>query len=381
MKRTRIVYVAGSLNLGGTERNILHLATHLDPKRFETEVWSTYEGEPLQKELRRIGVPCRSFKSGTSVGRSWPVRLLCHNLPFQHKLFRAFRSRPDAIVHAMGFPMTYYAVLLAGLAGCRRIVFAVQDWDVWKKSWQYRALDRICSRVATRIVADGEGARRLAESAQGMRADRMMTIYDGVNTDELAPVRNVADVRRELGLAPDRTTVGVIARLDTTKKGQDVFLDAVPAVHESAPDAQFVLVGDGPDRKRLEAQAGALPPDCRPRFAGFRADLAEVLNALDVLVIPSRWESVPKILLEAMWLKKPVVATQVGDIEEILDSTCGLLVPPDNPSALAEQIVRACADAERRERLGAAAHRRILDRGLTLDASIRKYEELYEGMA
>jgi len=277
--------------------------------------------------------------------------------------------------------MTYYAVLLAGLAGCRRIVFAVQDWDVWKKSWQYRALDRICSRVATRIVADGEGARRLAESAQGMRADRMMTIYDGVNTDELAPVRNVADVRRELGLAPDRTTVGVIARLDTTKKGQDVFLDAVPAVHESAPDAQFVLVGDGPDRKRLEAQAGALPPDCRPRFAGFRADLAEVLNALDVLVIPSRWESVPKILLEAMWLKKPVVATQVGDIEEILDSTCGLLVPPDNPSALAEQIVRACADAERRERLGAAAHRRILDRGLTLDASIRKYEELYEGMA
>ena len=381
MKRTRIVYVAGSLNLGGTERNILHLATHLDPKRFEAEVWSMYEGEPLQAELRSRGVTCRSFKSGTSVGRSWPVRALRHNLPFQRRLFQAFRDRPDAIIHAMGFPMTYYAVLLAGLAGCRRIVFAVQDWDVWKKSWRYRALDRMCSRVATRIVADGEGARRLAESAQGMRPDRMVTIYDGVNTDELVPTRDAADVRRELGLAPDRTTVGVIARLDTAKKGQDVFLDALPAVHESAPDAQFVLVGDGPDRERLESQAAKLPPECRPRFAGFRTDLAEVLNALDVLVIPSRWESVPKILLEAMWLKKPIVATRVGDIEEILDATCGLLVPPDNSSALANGIARACTDAERRERLGAAAHRRIVERGLTLDASVRKYEKLYEGMA
>jgi len=381
MKRTRIVYVAGSLNLGGTERNILHLATHLDPKRFRAEVWSEYEGEALQGELRRLGVPCRSFKSGPSVGRSWPARLVCHNLPFQRKLFRAFRDRPDAIIHAMGFPMTYYAVLLAGLAGCRRIVFAVQDWDVWKTSWRYRALDRLCSCVATKIVADGEGARRLAESAQGMRPDRMVMIYDGVNTEELTPKRSVADVRRELGLAPDRLTVGVIARLDTAKKGQDVFLDALPAANESTPDAQFVLVGDGPDREPLETRAAMLPPAGRPRFAGFRTDLAEVLNAVDVLVIPSRWESVPKILLEAMWLKKCVVATRVGDIEEILDGTCGLLVPPDNPSALADAIGRACADAERRTRLGAAAHRRILDRGLTLDASIEKYEELYEGMA
>ena len=235
--------------------------------------------------------------------------------------------------------------------------------------------------MATRIVADGEGARRLAESAQGMRPDRMVTIYDGVNTDELAPTRDAADVRRELGLAPDRTTAGVIARLDTAKKGQDVFLDAVPAVHESAPDAQFVLVGDGPDREQLEARAATLPPEWRPRFAGFRTDLAEVLNALDVLVIPSRWESVPKILLEAMWLKKPVVATRVGDIEEILDESCGLLLPPDNPSAMADAIARACADAERRACLGAAAHRRILDRGLTLDDSIKKYEGLYDGMA
>lgn len=381
MSRIRVLYLTGSLNLGGTERNILHLATSLDPDQFEVEVWSDYEGEPLQHELRRQGVSCRSFKGASSLGRPFLSRLLCHNLPYQWRLFRALRKTRDAIVHAMGFPMTYYAVLIAHAAGCRRIVFAVQDWDVWKTSRIYRRLDRLCSSRAGRIIADGEGARRLAISRQGMRSDRIVTIYDGVNTKEMSPVKPVAETRSELGLAPEKPTIGVIARLDLAKKGQDVFLEAIPAVAERVPDAQFVLVGDGPDRERIAELAGRLPEKNRPRLVGSRTDLADVTNALDVLVIPSRWESVPKILLEAMWLRRTVVATRVGDIEEVLDETCGILVPPDAPEAMAQAVARAASDPELRAALGGAAHQRILERGLTLDASVKRYETLYRSIA
>ena len=377
MKRRRIIFLTGSLRLGGTERNIVHLATHLDRRRFEVEVWSDYEGEPLQADLRRRNILCRALKGAPSLGQPLLTRLVAHNIPYQRRLLKMLRVERDAVIHAFGFPMAYYAVLLGRLAGCRRIIFAVQDWDVWKRSGIYGLLDRVCSRLAWRVVADGEGARRLAASHQGMDPRKLVTIYDGVNVEELRPQRPPEDTRKTLGLSPGRPTVGVIARLDLAKKGQDVFLKALPGISATVPEAQFLLVGDGPDREEIERLAEALPPGSRPVLAGSRTDLADVLAALDILVIPSRWESVPKILLEGMWMKKAVVATRVGDIPEILDETCGVLVEPDDPAGIACAVSRLLAGPLVREKPAGKAHARINERGLTLAASVRAYERLY----
>lgn len=377
MKRTRVVFLTGSLRMGGTERNILHLATHLDKTRFEVHVWSDYEGEPLQARLRAGGIPCRSLKHAPSLGRPLWARIFRHNLPYQWRLFQLLRSNRDAVIHAFGFPMAYYAVILGRLAGCRRILFAVQDWDVWKRSGVYAVLDRVCSRLAWRVVADGAGARRLAVRRQGMDAGRLITIYDGVNTAELKPRKNAAALRKELGLAAERPTVGVIARLDLAKKAQDVFLRALPRIARAHPEAQFLLVGDGPDREKVESLRAELPPAARPVMTGNRMDLADVLAMLEVLVIPSRWESVPKILLEAMWLGKAIVAAGVGDIREILDHTCGIVITPGRPGELADAVCGLLADPGRRAALGRAAHDRIVARALTLEASVKTYETLY----
>lgn len=381
MKCIPIYFFTGSLNLGGTERNILHLASRLDRNRFEVRVWSDYEGEPIQAELRARGVPCFSLKTGNSIGKPLVHRVLQHNLPYQKRLFQLLGKCRGGVVHAFGFPMAYYVTLLGRLAGCRRIIFSVQDWDVWKRSGIYSMLDRSCSRLAACVIADGEGAKRVATTRQGMALDKLITIYDGVNVAELAPTRDRTELRRELGLDPDRLTIGTIARLDLAKKGQDVLLDALAGLSGKIPKAQFLIVGDGPDRDEVQARVDSLPADVRPAMAGFRNDLGDVLAALDVLVISSRWESVPKILLEAMWLGKPVLATNVGDIPEILDDTCGMLVPPDTPEEMGRALMRLVREKDLRERLGKSAHARIAERRLTLDDSIRRYEELYERLA
>jgi glycosyltransferase involved in cell wall biosynthesis len=256
----------------------------------------------------------------------------------------------------------------------------VQDWDVWKRSGVYGLLDRVCSRLAARVTADGEGARRLAIQRQGMARDKLVTIYDGVNTAELESARSVADIRRELRLDPNRLTIGMIARLDLAKKAQDVFIAAARIVREKAPQMQFLIVGDGPDRAAVERMVSEFPTDARPVMAGYRTDLADMLRVMDVLVVPSRWESVPKILLEGMWLERPVVATRVGDIHEVLDDDCGTLVPSDAPEKLAEAILSIVQDSDLRARLGRAAHERIVQRRLTLADSIRAYERLYDGL-
>ncbi len=378
MKRIPILLLTGSLRIGGTERNILHLATRLDPQRFEVEVWSDYEGEPIQALLRARGIPCRALKGAPSIGQPFLKRLLCCNLPYQWRLFRLLRRRRDTVIHAFGFPMIYYAVILGYLAGCRKIIYAVQDWDVWKRGCVYRMLDRLCSRLARQVIADGDGARRLAVSRQGMAVNRTITIYDGVNVEEIAPRKALEETRRSLGLDREAVAIGVIARLDIAKKGQDVFVRALRRVATAAPGARFVLIGDGPDRERIEAMVRELPEGVRPVLAGSRADLGDAIAALDVLAIPSRWESVPKILIEAMWLERAIVATRVGDIAEVLDETCGTLVEPDDPIALADAMTCLAKDAVLRRRLGRAAHARIVERGLTLDASIRRYETVYE---
>jgi len=377
MKRRRVLFLTGSLGMGGTERNILHLASGLSRERFAVEVWSDYGGEALEEELRRRGVFCGSLKEGHSLGKPLLTRLLRHNLPYQWRLFRLLRANREGVVHAFGFPMAYYAVLLGRLAGCDRVIFAVQDWDVWKRGGVYRFLDRLCSRLAWRVVADGEGARRLAIARQGMSRRKVMTIYDGVDVEELRPTKRAGEVRRELGLGEDRPTVGMVARLDVAKKGQDVFLAAARLIAERHPEAQFVMVGDGPDRAEVERLAAGLPERARPALAGFRSDLANVLIALDVLVIPSRWESVPKVLLEAMWLRRAVVATRVGDVEEIMDEGCGVLVRRDDAGEAAEAVCGLLSDPAGRRVLGEAARARIEERGLTLDATVRRYERLY----
>ena len=376
MTRVPVRFFVGSLDIGGTERNVLHLARSLDPERFDVRVWCNYAGQALEEEFRKAGVPCASLKE-VSIGRHPLVRIFGHNLPYQWRLWRLLRRERNAVIHVFGFPMTWYVVLLGALAGARRMFFAVQDWDVWKRGRRRRLLDRLSSRYACRIIADGTGAARLACERQGMDPDKMRVIYDGVDTDELSPTRPRDEVRSELGIAPHEVAAMTVARLDARKKGQDVLLAAAREVHAAAPQTRLVLVGDGPDRSRLEMMAADLPEGARPVFAGFRKDLADMLNAADLLVIPSRWESVPKILLEAMWMRLPVVATRVGDIEEILTDDAGRLVPPDNPPALAAAISELARDARLRERLGEAGREIIEDRGLTLDQSVKLYETEY----
>jgi glycosyltransferase involved in cell wall biosynthesis len=377
--RIRVLLLTGSLGLGGTERNILHIATSLDKERFDVEVWSDYDGEPVQEQLVAAGILCQSLKGQSSLGKFFLWRIFFHNLPYQWKLFRLLMGARKDVIHAFGFPMAYYAILLGRLAFCKRMIFAVQDWDVWKKSWRYRFLDKLISRFAWRVICDGEGARKLAIEQQGMKADKLITIYDGVNEGELNPSRPIAEIRAELGLVMDAPVIGVIARLDLAKKGQDDFLKALPSINDAYPDAQFLVVGDGPDRAKVEELVADLPESARPVLAGFREDLADMLAAVDVLVIPSRWESVPKILLEGMWLWRVVVATRVGDIEEILDDETGVLIPSDDPQALADAVKGLLADPEWCVALAERAHEKLEERGLTLAASVKHYEKLYAG--
>lgn len=368
----RVVFVAGSPAMGGTERNVLHLAGALLARDVPVEVVLLSEDGPLAEAYRARRIPVTTIP--------WSYRARAFPAEMRRLTAAVQKRRPD-LVHSYGYPTIWWATLAALEAGSAARVIAIQAWDTWKGRADV-LLDRVQAPAVHLAIADGEGARRFAVAQQGLPPERTRTVYDGVEPAELAPTRPPEATRAMLGIAGNGLAIGVVARLDDAHKGQSVLLRAAPRILAAAPGATVVLVGDGTDRPALEALAAQTGVADRVHFAGTRTDLGDVLAALDLLVIPSlRFESVPKILLEGMAAGRPIVASRVGDIPELLeDGLTGRLVPPGDPMALADAILACLADPAGTARLGVAARGTVAAKGLLLEATAATIHGLYSDL-
>jgi len=365
----RVTFVASSAQVGGTERNVLRLADALLARDVAVEVVLLSDAGPLAEAYRARHVPVTTVRWNYRV-RAFPEEM--------GQLAAALASRRPDVVHSYGYPTIWWGTLAAVEVGSAARVIAVQAWDTWKR-WAEVLLDRVQAPAIHLAIADGEGARRFAAAQQGLPPERTRTVYDGVEPAELIPTRPREATRADLGISGDGPAIGVVARLDNAHKGQSVLLRAAPRILAAVPAATFVLVGDGADRAALQALAARTRVADRVQFAGTRTDLGDVLAALDLLVIPSlRFESVPKILVEGMATGRPIVASRVGDIPELLeDGRTGRLVPPGDPPALGDAILACLADPAAAAGLGAAARETVAAKGLTLEATAATIHGLY----
>jgi glycosyltransferase involved in cell wall biosynthesis len=207
-------------------------------------------------------------------------------------------------------------------------------------------------------------------------AGKLVTIPNRPDPRDLTATRPRDIVRGELGAGASDALIGVIARL-TEQKGVADFLDALTRLAHR-PGWQAAVVGDGPQRDELEAHARRLGLQQRCRFVGIRTDLGDVLGAFDLLVVPSRSEGLPYVVLEAMVAGTPLVATRVGGIPEvILDGVRGVLVPPRAPDRLAASIT-AALETPLKNRALADAARRHAAASLSLDGMLRAVATVYD---
>ena len=242
------------------------------------------------------------------------------------------------------------------------------------------AWERLAVRWTDLYVACSEDEARAARAA-GLRLPSTVVVGNGLDLADW-PSRTEADrsaARAALHLT-DHPLVVCVGRL-SRQKGQDVLLAAWPAVRAAVPTAQLLLVGDGPAAEALHAQAAALPG---VTFAGARPDVREHLLAADVAVLPSRWEGLALALLEAMACSLPVVATEVAGARVCLTDALaqeqvaagGVVVPVDDPAALAAALVPVLLDPAHAEQLGAAARSRV-ERAFTFEAVARHVRAAY----
>jgi glycosyltransferase involved in cell wall biosynthesis len=260
------------------------------------------------------------------------------------------------------------------LRGRRPTIFQPHAWSFEAVRGPLRAAallwERRAASWASAILCVSEAERRRGEE-HGIRGAWRVVL----NAVDLAALSEASSeersaARRRLDL-DERPTVVCIGRL-CRQKGQDVLLDAWPAVRSRVPEAQLVLVGDGPDGKALRSRV-----DGGVRLVGRRADVAEWLAAADVVALPSRWEGMSIGMLEAMARGRSVVASDVPGAEEAIDREAGALVPPEDSAALADALAERLLDPEQAAVEGRSARMRA-ERSHDLRTMTSAIAELYE---
>ncbi len=266
----------------------------------------------------------------------------------------AARTGAD-VVHAHGFKADIYVYLALRGTGIPFVSTCHTWYDNDLFVYCYGVVDRLALRKFARVVAVSEEVKgRLLKA--GVRAEVISLIRNGI---ELQPFDDAVPALRRDFASDDTLIVGLIGRL-SREKGVDIFLRAVARVLVEFPGAKFVVVGEGPDKDKLEQLVDELKIRESVSMLGRRDDMPSVYASLDVMVSASRQEGLPIAILEGMASSLPLVAAGVGEVPTVvMDGRTGVLVPAEDPDSLAAKIVELLRDRAMREGLGAAARRRV----------------------
>jgi glycosyltransferase involved in cell wall biosynthesis len=350
--------------IGGLERVVMELCRHIDPTRYRLSLCCTGERGLLADILEAEGVRVLVCSKQSKAGKY--LRGL--------ELARIFSQERVDLVHTHHTPAFVDATI-----GTRLVPVPLVNTDhckAYPTSRRWRWLERTASRFAGAFVAVSEDSRSDLIRHQGISERKLTTIYNGLARPQTS-VDTFASLRRDLGIGADELIVGTAARLEA-QKGLDLLLDAAPAVLDAVPNARFVIVGSGSEHAALRHHAQQRGIGARVLFTGFRLDAADLIGTFDCFVQTSYWEGMPMTLLEAMALQKPIVATAVGGVPEVVeDGVTGALLPERDCSLLSKLIVDVLANPTVAREMGRAGYERFLAR-FTAEQMASRYEALYE---
>lgn len=367
--RHTVMLLTVGLTIGGTEGQLLELASRLDPRRFNVLVCALKREGPLAGSMRERGVRVVTLNGWGP----WDVRVL-------FRLFRLIRrERPD-ILHAFLGLANLAASLVGRPLGVPVVVWSYRDVEIWKTRAHW-LVDRAGARWADAITCCSDAVRQFVLARLGEDASRVVTIHNGIDLEAFDSNRIAG--RPELKLRGGGCVIGTVSRLDEPKKGLAVLLRALAglAKRSDLPPWQCLLVGEGPARRRLETLASELGLSERVVFAGMRRDVARVLPALDLFVCPSLYEGFGIAIVEAMAAGRPVVASAVDGIPEVVvDQDTGLLVPPGNESALAEALAALLLRPDRARAMGLRGRERAREM-FSITTTVERHQRLYESLS
>jgi glycosyltransferase involved in cell wall biosynthesis len=367
MQRRPRILEAVSEGVGGGAKHVYDLVSQLRDE-FSFSIACPDNG-PYFGKFKALGIPVFDVPFTAVSPRSF------------WQLLRVMQRDGIALMHAHGRKAGLYG-RLACLCAKAPVVYSFHGLHYQKHGVLLRTLsvgvERALRKRTNRFINVSSSERQACLASGLLDAERSLVICNGIDWQSFdALTVDAQRVKAGLGFDPDDIVVGQIAKFDV-QKAQDDLAAAIPLVLEQCPLAKFLFVGEGALRPRIEDQVARLGLQRQVVFTGYRDDVSVLLKSIDVVALPSRWEGLSLVLLEAMACRKPVVASRVtGNIDVVMDGVTGFLVPRGAPHALAEKIVLLMQDARLRDELGQRGRERV-EKEFSLERMAAQIRSVYE---
>jgi L-malate glycosyltransferase len=358
----RVAYLIEQLAPGGAERQLIELIKRLDPARFDPRLITGYGSGFILDEARLLGIPFVTIRGRLGGGK----------LATLGAAREVLRYKPH-IIHSYAFAANVWA--FAAHLGARSSIFiaGARGFSVSLTPARQRA-DTIVHRMADHTISNSR-AQRTALINAGVNPARISVVPNGIDVSAFPFPPDRAAAKLGLGFAADNKVIGMIGSF-TKRKRWDVFLRAA-AIQAALSPLRIVCVGEGELQPEMELLADLLGIGGCTSFTGLRSDVPDILAALDVFVLSSDAEGQSNVVLEAMAMGIPVVATSVGGTAEVMtEGENGFLVPPGKPEALAERIGTLLADADLAQLMGVKGRARA-ETEFSLDECVQRTTAIY----
>ena len=348
----------------GVKRLFAWMLPRFDASRFTVSLVSLRKKDLSEEPLESFGVDISYLHKS----KFDPATLTA--------LLKIIDRKSIDVLHLHGYGATTFGRAAAGM---RRLPAILHEHaNLTDTPWFQKVADRALAPFTDIAIAVSKSTAEFVVNARLVPASKVKVVYLGAPFDEFSRARGPAEIaaaREAIGAAPGDFTIGTVTRLHDSK-GNEYLVDAARLVLDARPDARFFLVGEGPLRAGLEAQAARLGLGDRFVFAGFAKDVAATLSAFDLSVFPSLWEGTPLTAFEALAAGKAIVATDADGLVDILrHDHDARIVPKRDARALAGQILELMNAPADRARLSANA--RVTGATYDIGAFVRKMERLY----
>ena len=367
VKSPLIMHVRATNFFGGPEKQIFE---HISRSRNYQHAVVTFIDGPTKNELSEkcieANIPVYSLTARNAFDPLMVVKLRSAIVSLAPSLICSHGYRPTILLTLATIGMKIPII------GFARGFTAENPKVAFFEFWERRALAGMFGIICV-CQAQKQQLERM-----GVHAKKWWTVHNAVAVHEGTPDPLVAEqIRKSLGILEDGALIVCAGRL-SPEKGQKDLLQAISMIRGSDRKACFVICGDGPCRESLEQEAVSLGISDRVRFAGFRRDLLEIFSIMDLLVLPSYTEGLPNVILEAFSCAKPVVATKVGGVPEIVENgRNGFLIPPGRPNLLAQAIESCLDSADLMESMGRSGRNLVISK-FSFEEQTRKIESIYK---
>ena len=354
-----------SLVIGGAEKLLLTTVKYLNRDRYEIIVCCIVSEGIIADEIKKLGIKFYCLNESPRF----------YNPKKIYSLYKLFKKEKPAIVHTQILGANIYGRIAAMLARVP-VIISTEHNVYYKKKRVHIWLDKILAKNTDKIVAVSNRVKEFTSKQEGIGKDKFELIYNGIDSKEFLPTASRKDIRDKLNFREGDFILGAVGAL-TIQKGHYYLIQALSLLVKRYPNTILLVVGTGELKEELQEIVRKLSLQENVRLLGLRRDISDLLNCMDVFVLPSLWEGLGIALLEAMLMGLPVVASSVDGILEIVENgKNGILVPPGNVEALSNAIDELIENPQLRQSLGKAAKEHILEK-FEVRQYIHKLENLY----